>query len=65
MDRAQIVDAAKTYFKQKEFDNKFEPGVSYIPPTGKVMDHNDCGALIELTVEAKSLIGNPHDILFE
>lgn len=49
--KKDIIDASKTYFKEK-FDNiNFIPGETYIPPSGKVLDANDCANLIEASLD--------------
>lgn len=50
IDRAQIVELAVRYFNQVEKE-PFVPGVSYIPASGKVLDGDDCGALIDSSLD--------------
>lgn len=48
--RAEIIEMAKRYQNAKE-KPKFEPGVTYIPPSGKVLDADDCAYLIDASLD--------------
>ena len=50
MEREQIIAAARKYFDQKPV-TEFVPGETYIPPSGKVMDADDCGNLIDAALD--------------
>ncbi|AXT42657.1 lipopolysaccharide biosynthesis protein RfbH [Phaeobacter inhibens] len=44
--REQIVADAKAYFEAQPLP-EFQPGETYIPPSGKVLDGEDCASLID------------------
>jgi CDP-6-deoxy-D-xylo-4-hexulose-3-dehydrase len=48
--RAEIIEMAKRYHNSKEHP-KFVPGVTYIPPSGKVLDADDCAYLIDASLD--------------
>ncbi len=48
--RAQILELSRQYFEQKEIAD-FVPGVTYIPPSGKVMDAADCSHLVDASLD--------------
>ncbi len=48
--RAAIVEAARRHFEAREVP-PFIPGVTYIPPSGKVMDGDDCAHLIDASLD--------------
>jgi CDP-6-deoxy-D-xylo-4-hexulose-3-dehydrase len=48
--RDEIVAAAKAYFEALP-QQKFVPGESYIPPSGKVMDGQDCAHLVDAALD--------------
>jgi CDP-6-deoxy-D-xylo-4-hexulose-3-dehydrase len=50
MNREEIIRAAKDYFDSKP-NVEFIPGETYIPPSGKVMDANDCGSLVDAALD--------------
>ncbi len=50
MDRNQIIDAAKRFFAAGE-KKAFVPGETYIPPSGKVLDADDCAYLIDSALD--------------
>jgi len=47
MNRQAIIDGARTYFQENLLAKEFVPGQTYIPPTGKVLDQEDCANLID------------------
>jgi CDP-6-deoxy-D-xylo-4-hexulose-3-dehydrase len=49
-DRAHIVALARRYFERKA-EPEFVPGVTYIPPSGKVMDGEDCAHLVDAALD--------------
>lgn len=49
-DREAIVAAARIWFDAKA-PPPFIPGETYIPPSGKVMDGDDCAALIDASLD--------------
>lgn len=48
--RQEIVDAARNYFEARE-SAEFVPGQTYIPPSGKVLDGEDCANLIDSALD--------------
>ena len=51
MKRIEIVAAAKKYFDEINSLKKFIPGKTYIPPSGKVMDGDDCAILVDSALD--------------
>ena len=47
----EIIEASKTYFREKFKKEKFIPGETYIPPSGKLLDADDCGQLIDASLD--------------
>ena len=45
-----VVGRARAYFAAKQ-TAPFEPGVTYIPPSGKVMDAEDCASLVDASLD--------------
>ncbi|WP_375391033.1 lipopolysaccharide biosynthesis protein RfbH [uncultured Sphingomonas sp.] len=48
--RADIIERSRAYFDAKPVA-PFIPGVTYIPPSGKVMDADDCAHLIDASLD--------------
>jgi CDP-6-deoxy-D-xylo-4-hexulose-3-dehydrase len=48
--RAEILQRARDYFNARPV-SPFEPGTTYIPPSGKVMDEDDCAHLIDASLD--------------
>ncbi|WP_419807749.1 lipopolysaccharide biosynthesis protein RfbH [Sphingomonas sp.] len=48
--RAEIIRLAREYFDSRP-PAPFVPGETYIPPSGKVMDADDCGHLIDASLD--------------
>lgn len=48
--RNEIVRLAREFYKTRAIV-PFEPGVTYIPPSGKVMDEEDCAHLIDASLD--------------
>jgi CDP-6-deoxy-D-xylo-4-hexulose-3-dehydrase len=48
--RAEIVRLAREYFDARPVP-AFVPGETYIPPSGKVMDADDCGSLVDASLD--------------
>ena len=48
--RANILRLSREYFDARETP-AFEPGVTYIPPSGKVMDADDCEHLVDASLD--------------
>ena len=48
--RTEIVERARAWFAAKAAA-PFEPGVTYIPPSGKVMDADDCAHLVDASLD--------------
>ena len=46
-----IIEASKNYFQQKFSETTFIPGETCIPPSSKVLDEQDCAALIDASLE--------------
>lgn len=51
MDRESILSASKQFFNETHGPKPFIPGESYIPPTGKVLDAEDCAHLIDASLD--------------
>ena len=49
--RKSIIEASKKYYEEKLKKDKFVPGETYIPPSGKVMNPEDCGSLIDASLD--------------
>ena len=49
--RQEIIEASKVYFNEKFGQNEFVPGETYIPPSGKVLDAQDCANLIDASLD--------------
>lgn len=47
----EIIEASKTYFNEKFGNPSFIPGETYIPPSGKVLDEQDCASLIDASLD--------------
>ncbi|HEX8532566.1 MAG TPA: lipopolysaccharide biosynthesis protein RfbH [Allosphingosinicella sp.] len=48
--RSAIIQLAREYFENRP-QPEFVPGVTYIPPSGKVMDADDCAHLIDASLD--------------
>jgi CDP-4-dehydro-6-deoxyglucose reductase, E1 len=51
MNKSEIIEASKTYFNNKFAPQEFIPGETYIPAAGKVLDAEDCGYLIDASLD--------------
>jgi CDP-6-deoxy-D-xylo-4-hexulose-3-dehydrase len=49
--KSDILAASREYFEQKFSEVPFEPGVSYVPVSGKVLDADDCASLIDASLD--------------
>ena len=49
--KKQIIELSKEYFNAKFSDQEFIPGKTYIPPSGKVLDAEDCAHLIDASLD--------------
>ena len=49
--KKEIIEASKAYFNEKFSEEKFIPGQTYIPPSGKVLDSEDCAYLIDASLD--------------
>lgn len=49
--KSEIILASKQYFEKKFGNIKFVPGETYIPPSGKVLDADDCAYLIDASLD--------------
>lgn len=47
----EIINLSKAYFHEKFGTSKFIPGETYIPPSGKVLDAEDCAHLIDASLD--------------
>ena len=47
----EIIRASKQYFEKKFGNIEFVPGETYIPPSGKVLDADDCAHLIDASLD--------------
>lgn len=46
-----IINLSKSYFEEKFGKPEFIPGKTYIPPSGKVLDAEDCAHLIDASLD--------------
>lgn len=51
MDRDTIIAASREFFGETHGTKPFVPGETYIPPTGKVLDAEDCAHLIDASLD--------------
>lgn len=51
MERREIIEASKIFFEKNHTNSQFIAGETYIPPTGKVLDANDCAHLIDASLD--------------
>lgn len=51
MDRKDILSASRAFFEKNHAPKPFIAGESYIPPTGKVLDADDCEHLIDASLD--------------
>ena len=51
VEKKDIIDACKKYFNANVGAAKFIPGETYIPPSGKVLDADDCASLIDASLD--------------
>ena len=51
MNRDQILLASRSFFKENHQSKPYLPGETYIPPTGKVLDEDDCAHLIDASLD--------------
>jgi CDP-4-dehydro-6-deoxyglucose reductase, E1 len=51
MNREQVLDVTRAYFRATQSPKPFEPSVTYIPPSGKVLDEDDLVALIDSSLD--------------
>lgn len=49
--KSDIISASRRYFNTKFGDKKFVAGETYIPPSGKVLDEDDCANLIDASLD--------------
>lgn len=49
--KRNIIQASKQYFEEKFGSIEFVPGETYIPPSGKVLDADDCAYLIDASLD--------------
>mgnify|MGYP003949344893 CR=1 FL=1 len=51
MNRSDIIEASRVFFNNEHTKKPFVPGETYIPPTGKVLDAEDCAYLIDASLD--------------
>ena len=51
MNREELIAGSRLFFRQNFSQKPFVPGETYIPPTGKVLDENDCANLIDASLD--------------
>ena len=51
MERREIIEASKIFFEKNHTNSQFIAGETYIPPTGKVLDADDCAHLIDASLD--------------
>ena len=51
MNRDGIIEASRAFFNANHAIKPFVPGETYIPPTGKVLDEDDCAHLIDASLD--------------
>ena len=51
MERKDIIEASRVFFNREHSMKSFIPGETYIPPTGKVLDAEDCAHLIDASLD--------------
>ena len=49
--RAQIVELSRQYHREQLAQSTFKAGETYIPPSGKLLDEDDCGALVDASLD--------------
>lgn len=49
--RTEIIDASKSFFRENFSEKPFVPGETYIPPSGKVLDEDDCANLVDASLD--------------
>ena len=49
--REEILKLSRQHFELQQAGKEFVPGETYIPPTGKVMDAEDCAALMDASLD--------------
>lgn len=49
--RTEIVELAKKYFDAHKQPAEFVPGETYLPPSGKVLDAEDCAQLMHASLD--------------
>ena len=51
MNKSDILQASRKFFEENHGTRVFEPGVTYIPPSGKVLDADDCANLVDASLD--------------
>jgi len=51
LERKDIIEASRVFFNREHSIKSFIPGETYIPPTGKVLDAEDCAHLIDASLD--------------
>ncbi|HIG0354947.1 lipopolysaccharide biosynthesis protein RfbH [Clostridium botulinum B2 128] len=51
VDRFEVLEKVKEFYKDNNFKKKFIPGKTYIPASGKVVDQEDLSSLIDASLD--------------
>lgn len=49
--RAKILELSREHYREQIAAARFVPGETYIPPSGKVMDEDDCASLVDASLD--------------
>ena len=49
--KKEIIESCRNYFNEKFSKKEFIAGETYIPPSGKVLDEDDCANLIDASLD--------------
>lgn len=60
--REEVIELAKQYYEQEHENTKLIPGVSYIAPSGKRVDSDDLGYLVDSSLDMWLTAGRYSDI---
>jgi len=51
LERNAVLEAVRAFYKAQHGDVSFVPGETYIPPSGKVLDEEDCVQLVDASLD--------------
>ena len=51
IDRIEVLEKAKEFYKENNKEKVFEPGKTYIPESGKIIDEEDLSNLIDASLD--------------